>query len=140
MYPECIENSKIISIINFKSLDFKLEDFLNLKEVKKITENKEEVLKALKEMDFIKESNEIENSFNFIMDEEIKVFSVINIPQKMKKDEIFEIVKLPNESLLRVYKRSLYWYIVLNSEEAAKQTRYILERTTFVKIINLFEN
>jgi hypothetical protein len=140
LYPECIENSKIISIINFKSLDFKLEDFLNLKEVKKITENKEEVLKALKEMDFIKESNEIENSFNFIMDEEIKVFSVINIPQKMKKDEIFEIVKLPNESLLRVYKRSLYWYIVLNSEEAAKQTRYILERTTFVKIINLFEN
>lgn len=134
MYPECIENSKIISIINLKSLDFKLEDFLNLKEVKKITENKEEVLNALKEMNFVKESNEIENTFNILIDEEIKVFSVINIPQKMKKDEIFEIIKLPNESLLRVYKRSLYWYIVLNSEEAAKQLRYNLERTTFVKI------
>jgi hypothetical protein len=134
LYPECIENSKIISIINLKSLDFKLEDFLNLKEVKKITENKEEVLNALKEMNFVKESNEIENTFNILIDEEIKVFSVINIPQKMKKDEIFEIIKLPNESLLRVYKRSLYWYIVLNSEEAAKQLRYNLERTTFVKI------
>jgi hypothetical protein len=135
LYPECIENSKVISILNLKSLDFKLEEFLNLKEVKKITEYKEEILKAFKEMDFINLSKDNENTFNIKLDEEIKVFSVINIPQKMKKDEILESLKLQNESLLRVYKRSLYWYIVLNSEEAAKQLRYNLERTTFVRNI-----
>jgi Asp-tRNA(Asn)/Glu-tRNA(Gln) amidotransferase C subunit len=135
LYPECIENSKVISILNLKSLDFKLEEFLNLKEVKKITEDKEEILKAFKEMDFINLSKDNENTFNIKLDEEIKVFSVINIPQKMKKDEILESLKLQNESLLRVYKRSLYWYIVLNSEEAAKQLRYNLERTTFVRNI-----
>lgn len=131
LYPECLENSKIISIIDFKSLEFKLEDFCNLKEVRKITDDKEEILSLLKECDFIKEKDS--NTFNVLVDEEIKVFSVVNIPQKMKKEEIFESLKLPNDSLLRIYKRSLFWYIVLNSEEAAKQLRYNLERTTFVR-------
>ena len=72
LYPECLENSKVISIIDFKSLDFKLEDFLNLKEVKKITDNKEDVMDAFKEINFIKESNNNENTFNIIIDEEIK--------------------------------------------------------------------
>ena len=135
LYPECIENSKVISILDLKSLNFKLEDFLNLKEVKKISEDKEEILKLFKEIDFINLSKDNENTFNIKLDEEIKVFSVINIPQKMKKDEILESLKLQNESMLRVYKRSLYWYIVLNSEEAAKQLRYNLERTTFVRNI-----
>ncbi len=45
-------------------------------------------------MDFIKETNDNQNNYNILIDEEIKVFSVINIPQKMKKDEIFDSLKL----------------------------------------------
>lgn len=113
-------------------MEFKLNDFLNLKEVKKITSEKEEVLKSFKEVNFIQETKDKENSFNINIDDEIKVFSVINIPQKMKKEEIFETLKLDNNTLLRIYKKSLYWYIVLNSEEAANKLRNTLENTSFV--------
>jgi len=138
LYPECVENSKIIQILNSKLMNFKFEDFINLKEIKKISENKEDILNVLSSVEFLeKDINEENNGiyFNFKVDENIKAFSILNIPQKMKKEEIIDHFKIRNEDLLRVFKKSLFWYIVLNNEQAAKEFRFKLENTTFVSKI-----
>ena len=96
-------------------------------------------MKILTDLNFLERDNNTENealSFNLKIDDHIKVFSIINIPQKMKKEEMLENFKISNENLLRVYKKSLFWYIVLNSDEAAKDLRYKLEYTIFVRINN----
>lgn len=119
-------------------MNFKFEDFINLKEIKKISENKEDILNVLSSVEFLeKDINEENNGiyFNFKVDENIKAFSILNIPQKMKKEEIIDHFKIRNEDLLRVFKKSLFWYIVLNNEQAAKEFRFKLENTTFVSKI-----
>lgn len=135
MYPECIENSKLVQILNSKTLNFKLEDFLNLKEIKKISENKEEILKSLSEINFLSEEKESDkaSSFSLKIEENIKIFSILNIPQKMKKEEILDHFKINPENLLRIYKKSLFWYVVLNSEAEGEKLKSGLEKCSFVK-------
>ncbi len=106
-----------------------------MKEMRKICENKEEIESILKNLDFIELDNNQENDgihYRVIIQDNIKVFSVLNIPQKMKKDEVIEFFKIPTDSILRIYKRSLFWYFVLNSEDAAVNLRKNIESATFV--------
>lgn len=138
LYPECLENSKIIQILNSKLMNFKFQDFINLKEIKKISENKEDIFNILSTIEFLEKDKSEENDsiyFNFKVDDNVKVFSILNIPQKMKKEEIIDHFKIRSEDLLRVFKKSLFWYIVLNNEHAAKELRIKLENSTFVSKI-----
>lgn len=111
---------------------------MNLKEIKKISDNKELILKILSSTEFLEkeENKDAETnstiSFSLKFDENIRVFSILNIPQKMKNEDIIEYFGIPKENLLRAYKKSLFWYIVLNSEEIAKDFKYRLANTSFV--------
>jgi len=119
-------------------LSFKLDDLLILKEIRKISENKEEILKCLTGMNFLEQDKNQENqtkSFNLIVEDNIQVFTILNIPQKMKKEEIIEQFKISSGELLRIYKKSLFWHVVLISTEGAKEFRRKLENTTFVSDI-----
>jgi hypothetical protein len=124
--------------LNKETLSFKFEDFLNLKEIKKISDNKELLLKILLSTEFLEKEDDKDSetnasyTFKLKIDDNIRVFSILNIPQKMKKDELVEHFGIPTENLLRVYKKSLFWYVVLNSEEIAKDFKYRLANTSFV--------
>ena len=125
--------------MNKEFLSFKFEDFLNLKEIRKISDNHEQILNILSSIEFLEKEEVIETEttsttyFKLKIDDNIRVFSILNIPQKMKKEELIEHFSIPSENILRVYKRSLFWYIVLNSEEIAKDFKYKLANTSFVK-------
>ncbi len=111
---------------------------MNLKEIKKISDNKELLLKILLSTEFLEKEDDKDSetnasyTFKLKIDDNIRVFSILNIPQKMKKDELVEHFGIPTENLLRVYKKSLFWYVVLNSEEIAKDFKYRLANTSFV--------
>lgn len=119
-------------------MSFKFDDFLNLKEIKKISDNQELLLQILSATEFLEKEENKESetnstiSFKLKIDDNIRVFSILNIPQKMKKEELIEHFSIPTENLLRAYKKSLFWYIVLNSEEIAKDFKYRLANTSFV--------
>lgn len=114
---------------------------LNLKEIKKISDNSEQILKILSSLEFlekeeVKESETTKNTyFTLKINDNIRVFSILNIPQKMKRDELLVHFAIPAENLLRAYKKSLFWNIVLNSEEIAKDFKYKLANTSFVNFI-----
>ncbi len=138
-----MDNSKLIQILNKETLSFKFEDFLNLKEIRKISQNSEQIFKILSSTEFL-EKEEVKESektslicFKLKIDHDIRVFSILNIPQKMKKEELLDHFAIPAENILRVYKKSLFWYIVLNSEEIAKDFKYKLANTSFVNFFSL---
>lgn len=71
-------------------------------------------------------------TFRLKIEDDIRVFSILNIPQKMRREDLIDYFGLPAENVLRAYKKSLFWYIVLNSEEIAKDFKYRLANTSFV--------
>ncbi len=51
---------------------------------------------------------------HYEIEPKIAVFSLLNVPQKMTKEELLTLTKLDPANLLRVYKKSLFWIIVVD--------------------------
>lgn len=45
------------------------------------------------------------------------MINLINVPNKIKKDSLLNILKITENSLERIYKQSLYWTIVCDNRE-----------------------
>jgi hypothetical protein len=114
--PENLESSKVISLLN-ENLSFKLDDFLNLKEVVKLTNKKDELISFLRQLSFIKiegESAQIHLPENFVY------FSIMNFPQKMTKLDVIKSLELENVKYDRIYKKSLFWCLVTDVEATVR--------------------
>ena len=116
LLPEALENSKVTNILSDNTLSFKIVDLLQLKEVSKIIQSQEELLSYLSKIEFFKIS-ENKESAAYEIDKNLVIFSVLNVPQKMNKDDILQLLCVENHKILRIYKKSLFWIIVVNSEE-----------------------
>jgi hypothetical protein len=113
LYPETLENSSVLNILVDSNLNFKINDLLNLKQIS--CKNKSELLELLTQIPFINISGDKESAIININDN-LVVFSFINIPQKLAKSEV--LFKLGfdsenDESILRFYKKSLLWNLVV---------------------------
>jgi hypothetical protein len=116
--PESLEVSNALHIIN-EDFSFKVEEFLNLKEVQKISTDSELILKLLKRLKFIKLSDD--DTAQIIFSESAKIINLINVPNKIGRESLMKILKITEESIDRFYKQSLYWIIVCDGKETSNK-------------------
>jgi hypothetical protein len=120
LYPENLNTSKVCHIIN-EETTFKLDDFLTLREVQKLVSSKEslnEILEKIASEDKIIKINHNTNEVTILFDENFTAFNFINIPNKIKKSELSQILEITEEnSVQRLYKHSLFWILISNNPE-----------------------
>src|SRR5689334_10046464 len=109
MSPECLENSKIVSILG-ENLTFRINDLFNLKEISKLIERKSELIEILEKLPYIRISDDKETAA-YKISENFVVFSILNIPQKMTKTEILKHFDLMGNDKIRLFKKCLFWIL-----------------------------
>jgi hypothetical protein len=118
LYPENLETSKVCQIIN-EEMTFKLEDFFTLREVQKFLNSKEslnDILERIQNEDKIIKINDNTNDITILLDENFTAFNFINVPNKMKKAELSQILEIgQDDSIPRLYKHSLFWILISNN-------------------------
>ena len=108
--PENFENSKISSISN-DQLSLKVSDLLQQKEITKYIQSKEELIQIFeKYCEFFKFSEDKEK-IQYILPEGMTVFSILNIPPKLNKEEVKNHIELINLQYNRLYKKGFYWIL-----------------------------
>lgn len=117
LYPENLENSRALSSVADSNLNFKVNDLLNLKDISNLYKSKDKLIEKLSQLPYIKLSEDKESG-SFIIDDKIVVFSFINVPQKMNKEEVMSKLNIETSTAVRFYKRSLFWILVTSQEYA----------------------
>ena len=108
--PENFENSKIATITN-NQLSLKINDLLEQNEISKYIKSKETLISIIeKYCEFFKFSDDKE-IIQYILPEGITVFSILNIPHNLKKNEVKHHLELINLQYNRLYKKGFYWFL-----------------------------
>ena len=108
--PESFENSKIISITN-DQLSLNITNLFEQSEISKYIKSKEQLISILeKYCEFFKFSDDKE-TIQYILPEGMTVFSILNIPHELKKDEVKHHLELINLQYNRLYKKGFYWFL-----------------------------
>ena len=108
--PENFESSKITTITN-EQLSIKLSDLLEQKEISKFINTKEELIAIIqKYCEFFQLSDDKEK-IQYILPEGMTVFSILNIPPNLNKEEVKHHLELINLQYNRLYKKGFYWYL-----------------------------
>lgn len=89
---------------------------MNLKEIQKISSDRETMINMLKTLNYIKLSED-EKKAELVFIEDGKVFNLINVPNKVCKDAILKILKINENQIERIYKQSLYWMVICSNKE-----------------------
>ena len=114
--PENFDNSRISSITN-EQLIIKISDLLKQKEVSKYISSKDKLLSLIKtycEFFKISEDKEI---LEYILPDNMTVFSILNIPLNMTKTDVIKNIELINLQFNRLYKRGFYWVLCTLEKE-----------------------
>jgi len=116
-------------------MTFKIEEMSALKEVQKLVESKECLMEILNRID--SEGNIIKlngktNEVTIVLDEKYAAFKLINVPNKVKKQDLSVTLGLNEENLvLRIYKYSLYWIVVSNKPDLNQSLEKKLKQLKF---------
>ena len=114
--PENFENSKITIITN-EQLSIKISDLLEQKEISKYINTKEELISIIqKYCEFFQLSDDKEK-IQYILPEGMTVFSILNIPPNLNKEEVKHHLELINLQYNRLYKKGFYWYLCTIDKE-----------------------
>ena len=113
----------------------KIEEMFALKEVQKLVESKECLLEILHRIECegnIIKLNGTTNEVTIILDEKFAAFKLINVPNKVKKQDLSAILELNGENLvLRMYKYSLYWIVISNKPDLNQNLEKKLKQLKF---------
>ena len=114
--PENFDNSRISSITN-EQLIIKISDLLKQKEVSKYISSKDKLLSLIKTYcEFLKISEDKE-SLEYILPDNMTIFSILNIPLNMTKTDVIKNIELINLQFNRLYKRGFYWVLCTLEKE-----------------------
>lgn len=72
----------------------------------------------LSTLDFIQLSQNQEIA-TYVLSEDFSVFSLVNVPMKWTSKELIEQIGANPEEICRIYKKSLFWILVMNKGGAA---------------------
>ena len=112
--PESFENSNMKNILS-ENLSFTLDEIFSLKEIQKIIPEKEKLSNLLSQIDFLTQNPT--NTFTYNIPENNHVFSILNIPAKLNKNEVIKTIELINLEYNRLYKNGFYWILSTNDKE-----------------------
>ena len=85
--PENFENSKITTITN-DQLFIKLSDLLEQKEISKYIDSKEKLISIIEKYCEFFQISEDKEKVQYVLPEGMTVFSILNIPPKLSKEEV----------------------------------------------------
>jgi hypothetical protein len=113
--PEHLEVSKLIHIMTnqFKfNIDQLYRMFNNI--------SKESFVEILKNNKVIVS----EDNINAIIevDDNLAIYTILNLPNKMNKEQLIDLIGLKKISYIRLYKQCLFWILVLETENAHLST------------------
>jgi hypothetical protein len=72
----------------------------------------------LSTLDFIQLSPNQETA-TYVLSEDFSVFSLVNVPMKMTSQQLIEQIGVNPNEICRIYKKSLFWILVMNRGSAA---------------------
>ena len=131
--PESFESSKIATITN-DQLSLKTADLLEQNEISKFVQSKEKLISLIeKYCEFFKLSDDKEK-IQYILPEGITVFSILNIPHNLKKDEVKHHLELINLQYNRLYKKGFYWFLSTIDKETVICVQNSLRELRFDEI------
>lgn len=113
--PECLEVSNALSIVHDNFL-FKIDEFLHLKDLQKLCTDNSLILSLLREFKFLSISED-EKTAHFIFTEAEKIINLINVPNKIGREALMNVLKINESMIQRLYKQSLYWTIVCDNKD-----------------------
>jgi hypothetical protein len=135
--PENVESTKLWNYLN-ENLEAYLADLLSINEISKITTDKETLINLLTKLPYIEYSKDKENSVKIIINSELSIFSLVNLPFTITEDNLkdnISILKENSQSIDRLYKKSIFWNIATeNLEVATKLEDYL--KTAEIKVAN----
>ena len=117
-----MDSSRVIPYLSENNYQFRVSDLLNLKEVGKITQSKDELVDLIESINYLKLS-ENQEAASYEIEQNLVVFSLLNVPQKMSKEELLSMLNLDSSQVLRLYKRSLYWILVTTEDYQVVEKR-----------------
>ena len=131
--PESFESSKIATITN-DQLSLKTTDLLEQNEISKYVKSKEQLISLIgKYCEFFQFSDDKEK-IQYILPEGITVFSILNIPHNLKKDEVKHHLELINLQYNRLYKKGFYWFLSTIDKETVICVQNSLRELRFDEI------
>ena len=129
--PENIDNSKIVSIIQDK-YTIKIDDLLNQKEISKYIKDKTELISIIKKhCEFFKFLETDDEYISYNIPDNNTIFSILNIPPKLKKEEVYKNLELINLKYNRLYKNGFYWNLSTTDKETVICVQNSLRTLTF---------
>jgi hypothetical protein len=113
LYPETLILSKVCSILN-EELCFKIDDLWQLKQINSIIPTKEELLNCLTQLqnEKILEVSSEQIYCKILLNENYVLYNLINVPNKINKKQLIDLLKINENNVSRLYKQSLYWILV----------------------------
>lgn len=142
MFPESLENSKVISFLN-EDFTFSLDELYNLKEVKKAYDSKEVLVKvkfiklqAIEEINFLK-LDSLQNNCSIIINDEMAIYSLINVPAKISKEELIKLLGLQGKEqcFSRFYKKYFVWLLITELDSESQKIEESLKRAQFGEVL-----
>jgi hypothetical protein len=88
-----------------------MDDLLLQKEISKYINDKAHLISILKKFCEFFKFSENDEIITYDLPDNMSVFSILNIPPKMSKQEVFKNLELINLQYNRLYKRGFYWVI-----------------------------
>ena len=131
--PENFENSKISSITN-EQLFIKLADLLEQKEISKYITSKEKLISIIEKYCEFFQFSEDKEKIQYVLPEGMTVFSILNIPPKLNKEEVKHHLELVNLQYNRLYKKGFYWYLSTIDKETVICVQNSLRELIFDEI------
>ena len=131
--PENFENSKISTISN-EQLSIKITDLLEQKEINKYFQSKDQLIPIIEKYCEFFEFSEDKETIKYILPEGMTVFSILNIPYKLNKEEVKNHIELINLQYNRLYRKGFYWILSTIDKETVICVQNSLRELIFDEI------
>ena len=130
LYPECLDFSKVISILN-EDFSFSGNDLYFLKEISKLFSSKELLFKYLlhlsKQKNPIISVNEDFSKCQLIINDNMIYYQFVNIPTEYNSERVKLLLGINEEDYSRLYKSSIFWVLISEKEEFNKKFENVLK-------------
>jgi hypothetical protein len=118
--------SKVTSIMS-EDLTFKIDDLFNLKDMQRIVSTKDELIEHLSQFSEFLKIDTNTGICKFQISEALIIYNFINFQNKSTKEQLIGLLGIEEKDILRFYKQSLYWTLVVESEDIANKIDEIVK-------------
>ena len=130
LYPECLDFSKAISILN-EDFTFTGNDLYSIKEISKLFPSKELLFNYLKFLSKQKNPiisvNEDLSKCQIIINDNLVYYQFVNIPTEYNSERVQLLLGINEEDFTRLYKSSIFWVLISEKEEFNNKFENVLK-------------